>query len=57
MRLSQLPSNELGWKGATLEYLSRLPVRDWPTQRELTRRFSIGEHFYRYQKRLEGASY
>ena len=55
--MSQSSSNELGWKGATLEYLSRLPVRDWPTQRELTRRLSIGEYFYRDQLRLEGASY
>ncbi|WP_430303269.1 helix-turn-helix domain-containing protein [Pseudomonas sp. DC418] len=55
--MSQSSSNELGWKGATLEYLSRLPVRDWPTQRELTRRLSISEHFYRCQLRLEGASF
>lgn len=49
--------NELGWKDATLEYLSRLPVRAWPTRRELARRLSISEQFYRRHLLLEGASY
>lgn len=55
--MSQSSSSELGWKGATLEYLSRLSVKDWPTQRELARRLAISEHYYRYHLLLEGASY
>lgn len=50
-------SIELGWKAATIEYLSRLPVRDWPTQRELVRRLSISEQFYRDNLQREGACY
>lgn len=55
--MSRSCSRDLGWKGATLEYLSRLPVRDWPTQRELARRLSISEHTYRRHLLVEGASY
>ncbi|MGC9742953.1 helix-turn-helix domain-containing protein [Pseudomonas sp. P1B16] len=55
--MANISLNELGWKDATLEYLSRLPVKDWPTQRELTKRLAISEQFYRYQLQLEGASY
>ncbi|MFJ7005181.1 helix-turn-helix domain-containing protein [Pseudomonas putida] len=55
--MSQTSSTEHGWKSATVEYLSRLPVRDWPTQRELVRRLSISEHVYRENLQREGASY
>lgn len=55
--MSESSSRELGWKGATLEYLSRLPVKHWPTQRELARRLSISEHAYRDHLMLEGSSY
>jgi len=55
--MSETSSSEPGWKDATLEYLSCLPVEDWPTQRELADRLSISESFYRQQLRLEGASF
>ncbi|WP_189339954.1 helix-turn-helix domain-containing protein [Pseudomonas putida] len=55
--MSETSLSERGWKDATLEYLSRLPEEDWPTQRELVERLSISELFYRQQLRLEGASF
>ncbi|MFG0634583.1 helix-turn-helix domain-containing protein [Pseudomonas sp. xss_2] len=55
--MTQSSSIEPGWKEATLEYLSRLPAKAWPTQQELVRRLSISERFYRQRLMLEGSSY
>lgn len=55
--MSKTAANSPGWKDATVEYLSRLPVKDWPTQLEIVRRLSISEVYFRQKLSLEGTSY
>lgn len=55
MAQSEVVTN--GWGEATIDYLSRLPSSEWPTQRRLAQRLSISERFLRQRYYSEGVTY